>query len=200
MLIAEAQDVARAYPYIPQEAVDHLLAALHRAVPVLENGDMAEGLRMLREELARYPGPLDDFERLGVRAIFAAAGRGRHPLANQLGDLRLLAPSAVVPRYVVVGDAMTARMWARNRGIGQNQVVAVRRARDEVKLRGLDPRTGRGVIIIYLSADDPVPGELAKRLAILVDAGAAVRDEQWRPGDRPDPDKGRPRLILTPPR
>lgn len=190
MLIAEAADVARAHPGVPQQAIDHLLHALHRAVPLLQAGRSDTGLRQLRADLAAYPGPYDDFERLGVRAIFTAAGHGRHACANTLGELRLLARDRARPCYVLIGDILAARLWARNRGIGAAQVVVIRGAGDAPRTLGLHaPST----VVVYLD-DRPIPAGLDAALQILIDSGAVVRSQAWRPGA--DPDAGRPLLAV----
>lgn len=193
MLIAETVDVRRAYPQVSPDAVQYLLWALHRAIPELENGRRDDALDGLRGDLAHYTGDLADFERLGVPQIFEAAGQGRTRLAALLAELRLLAVPSKLPRYVIVGDALTARMWARQRAIMPGQVVPVRSDADVPKLHGLGDR----VLIVHLD-DRPVPNLLDAALSILIAGGAEQRPAAWRPGDRPDPDvaTGRRQLHL----
>lgn len=183
MLIAEKVDVARAYPAVPQPAIDHVLAALHRTVPMFEAGDTAAGIAELRADLAAYAGDLKHLEYLGIRAIFEAAGHGRQSLAAILGELRLLQPGTGTCRYVIIGDAIAARLWARSRGIGYHTVTQVRSDRDRHLLFGLRPSRDRPVHVIELSRPPAGEGDqLLAALGVLLSAGALRHSPGWRPG------------------
>lgn len=189
VLIAEADTVRRAYPNVPFTAVAHLLWALHRAVAELPYG-LEAAIDRLRHDIHTYPGDPGDLAALGVQAVFraAAAGEVGH-VARTLGELRLLRAEAGQQVYVLVGDLLRGRLWARDRHIPAHLVIGVRTAADTRKLLGLNPRDAA---IVYLST--PRSTVLADALARMEAAGAVVRDRTWRPaGAGPDPDAGRPR-------
>jgi hypothetical protein len=87
-------------------------------------------------------------------------------------------------RYVIVGPLLDARVWARNRTIGDGSAIFLYRADDTFRLRGL---AGSEVVIVRLSAARADP-QIEQALAVLRAGGAVVRRASWWPGR--DPDEG----------
>lgn len=177
MRIAETADVCRTYPGVPRPAVQRLLWALHRAVPYLEAGDTDAAAHHLREDLAGYRGDLADLRELGVAQIFAAIPAGRVETANTLGLLRLLARHVDTTAWVIVGDPLAGRLWARERRIPAHTVITAGRAGDAVRLHGLNPGA---LSIVHL--DDARRGGLDDAVTALIARGARVLPPAWRPG------------------
>lgn len=193
MRIAEVSHVATLYPHVPAEAVEHLLWALHRTRPLAETGDTAAALTQLRTDLAGYPGPLTDLAPLGVTHLIHGLEQGRHAFAGALGAQGLLAAERDPVRYIIIGPLLDARLWARQRGIGQNTIIAVRNATDVYKLRGL-PATGVAIVRLADRRADPT---VEDAISTLLQHGAITLTARWVPGNRAEP--GEPRLDLRAP-
>lgn len=191
MRVAELSQVAPLYPHVPPLGIEYVLWALHRVVPLAEAGDTDAALAQLRADLASYAGELEDLARLGVMSLFRGLERGRAAFAGALGAQGLLAPEpGTVTRYVIVGPLLDARLWARQRNIGQNTTLTVTHGSDAYRLRGLP---GKGVAIVRLGdrRGDPV---IETALSALIDSGAITLSPHWAPGAAAEP--GEPRLDL----
>lgn len=191
MEIAEFAQVRALYPTVPQRAVEHLLWALHRVRPSIEAGLIAAATAALRGDLAVYPGEVSDLASLGVPALFDGLERGRLAFADALGAAGLLAPGpGAAKRYVVAGPLLDVRLWARQRGIAVHTVIAVCRATDTYKLRGLD---GTGLAVVRLG-DRRADPAVEDALTALLEHGAVTLPARWMPGRRAEP--GEPQLDL----
>lgn len=177
MRIAEVDQVARAYPGVPRGAVELLLYALHRAAPAILAGDTDAAAAGLRHDLAHYGGPMADLERLRVPAIFTAIDGGRRAAADTLALLGMIADQRARVRFVIVGDTLAGRMWARERGYGLAEIICVSGPQHAERLRALDPA---GVAIVRLG--DAAPA-LEEALTGLLERGAISHSGRWRPGE-----------------
>lgn len=91
-MIAEAAHVRRRYPQAPEDAVQHLLWALHRSVPAITADRTLAAETGLRSDLASYPGSMQDFAWFNLPALIDALRVGRIAVADQLGYMNLLQP------------------------------------------------------------------------------------------------------------